>query len=625
MRFRWGRLQATRPFDPGYVTAVTSLPGVRAEVMVVNDADGGTEALVLPGASLPAGEQIVVTLGAVEAGGPGMGIPGMPLTVSAMVRENLTGPGGAFQYLDRKYGIQFPTVEVHGGTLDHFQFTLPSEATLGEDVVLTIRAMAGTEGMESNRLIVRDHVGTVSLASSDLQARLPGSVTFTAADRGVRRVPVAFFTTGFHLVGAGRDAGWWRPSPADGGESSNPILVTASPAPQRTLWGILHLHSGRSRDGAGETENAFVSARDDAGLDFLAVSEHCNTLGYDHAELAALVDAFDQPGRFTTFRAYEWSNLIEGHRHVIYPDDAAHAVPCEEVLQPTSGLFLAARLEELDAAAAAQGAITLVHHAMWRGSRRSPIQAFTLGDPDNPPLTQKLFEIYSTHGRSEFFDNNPYLPHGDLQAQHPPWVPSSFQDALGLGYQFGVTAGTDNHLALADADGGFQFNTDKVRYARQGLTAVLSGQVSREDIFAALEQRRVYGTTGARIRLRVEGNGRPMGSRLDNAGPAQLFIQVAGTAAVARIVVLRDGADEIVRWEPGTGSRLACLRVRDLVDRQVEHSYYVRVEQADSHMAWSSPIWYAPSRGQRPGWPRMQGTPPRSGGTRVMAVTCPDD
>ena len=623
MRFRWGNLQITRPGNAGYVTASTSRSDVAAQVMVVRDAERGTEALVMPDGALRIGDQIVVSLGATDGGGPGLRIPGMPLTVSVMVRENLTGPGGTFEYLDRKHDIPFPTVEVHGRSLDHFQLSLPSEAMLGQEVVLTIRAMAGTEGIESNTLIVRDHVGTLALASSDPEATLPAAVIFTAADRGVRRVPVAFHTRGATVVSVGANAGLSMAPSATSGGTSNPIMVGAWRVAPRTLWGILHVHSGRSRDGAGETENAFVSARDEAGLDFLAVSEHCNTVGYNHHELTSLVDTFDEPGRFTAFRAYEWSNLIEGHRHVIYPDAAHQDAPCEEILENTSGLLLAPTLQDLDAAAAAQGAITLVHHSLWRGRNAAFHSAFRFGDPAAEPPTQKLFEIYSTHGRSEFFDNTPYLMHGNAETQRPPSVASSFQDALGLGFHLGVTAGTDNHLSLADAGAGFGFNTSSVRYGRQGLTAVLAGEVSRAAIFEALERRRVYGTTGARIRLRFRGHSRPMGSSVRNAGPANLFIQVAGTAELTRIVVIRDGHHEIVRWEPDDASTLACLRVRDFSNRDVEHSYYVRVEQIDEHLAWSSPIWYAPAPGRRHGWPGAHSRPALAGRTSVQAVACP--
>ncbi len=599
-RFRWADLQSTRPQDSEFVTARTSRPGVAAGILIATTPDGGTEAVALVTGRLLLGDEIVVTLGNRSGGGPGMRAPGVPFRTSVLVRENLQGAGGLFRYLDEAYGLPFPAVETHGQPADNLLITLPSEARPGEAVTLTLRAVKGCEGIESSAVPVRDHVGAVRLLASDPLVQIPQAIQFTPEDRGVLRVPIVFATPGWHRVWVGRGPGSACTEDGDPAGVSNPIRVGGSPGPERTLWGLLHVHSGRSRDGAGETEEAFRSAREEGALDFLAVSDHCDSARYDFNESGRISDLFDDPGTFTTFRAFEWTDGIAGHRHVIYPDSGAGQAPCHLIETATQGLVEAPTLVDLDREAAAAGAVTILHHTLW--SRF--VEAFSFGDPLAPPVTQKLLEVHSAHGRSEFFNNEPYLIHGDPDSQQPPSTPSSFQDALRLGFRLGVTAGSDNHLSQADSYVALNPGTRNVRFARQGLTAILSGSISRPALFEALRQRRSYGTTGARIWMRFEANGRPMGSVIRGAGSLILRVEVQGTSAIKRIVLVRDGVEESALWTPVPDSLGACVlfHVERSSGRDTqEHSYYVRVEQVDDHMAWSSPIWHAPRTATGPG------------------------
>jgi hypothetical protein len=121
---------------------------------------------------------------------------------------------------------------------------------------------------------------------------------------------------------------------------------------------------------------------------------------------------------------------------------------------------------------------------------------------------------------------------------------------------------------------------------------VLADQVSRKAIFEALRSRRTYGTTGARLRLRVTGNGLPMGSRVRSGRAVAIRVEVAGTAPLAEIVLVKNGGEVEAAWSAPPGAESACLVFRDRLAGGVESSYYVRVRQVDEHLAWSSPFWY---------------------------------
>ena len=94
--------------------------------------------------------------------------------------------------------------------------------------------------------------------------------------------------------------------------------------PYHLLFGELHGHTNLS-DGTGDIDSYFQTARDRAGLDFCAVSDH------DHGGLGKpelwgekwertkeAVRAYDQPGRFTTLLAYERDSYPWYNNLVIY-------------------------------------------------------------------------------------------------------------------------------------------------------------------------------------------------------------------------------------------------------------------------------------------------------------------
>jgi len=109
------------------------------------------------------------------------------------------------------------------------------------------------------------------------------------------------------------------------------------------------------------------------------------------------------------------------------------------------------------------------------------------------PRVERLAEIHSTHGTSEWF----------------------FLDALRRGHRVGVTAGADGVSGRPGAD---HPGTRQIRNVRSGITAVYATDLTREGIWEALRARRTYATTGERILLSVTVDGQPMGSEFDTDG-----------------------------------------------------------------------------------------------------------
>ena len=141
---------------------------------------------------------------------------------------------------------------------------------------------------------------------------------------------------------------------------------------------------------------------------------------------------------------------------------------------------------------------------------------------------------------------------------------------------------------------GFVGGSDTHEGRTAARTAVLATALTREGVFEALRHCRNYAVSHARIGLDFKINGHWMGEAITVTGPPRLTVVVEGTAELAEVVVVRDGA-ACHRVLPG--GRDARFTWEDDTLPGTTHYYYVRVTQtdADEHgnpcRAWSSPIW----------------------------------
>jgi hypothetical protein len=159
-------------------------------------------------------------------------------------------------------------------------------------------------------------------------------------------------------------------------------------------------------------------------------------------------------------------------------------------------------------------------------------------------------------------------------------------EAWAAGLQLGVTASSGDH-------------TGRPGRRRGGLTAVVASALTREAVFAALEERRTYATTGERIVLDFAVSGVPMGGVVDLHGVASGTFEIASPTPLRFVEVVaydhRDRWWTVVRWnEPGR------LLASGFVDTpELPTLYYLRAELAApsgerAGRAWSSPVWVRP-------------------------------
>ena len=537
----WTPPQLTDPQAPGYVTVAARAPGVGLRI-------GQPEPLGIrvgiADRELRHGERIRIRYGA----GPARARADSSAERDSRFWIYVDGDGdGTDRFLPDS-----PAIDIEPGPPRRLHVVWPTTARPGDVVFLRVSVLDanGNAGIPWS--------GEVALADLPGSVDGPRAIAFTAEHRGTRSAELRVSEPGIYRVVATGAGG------LDG--KSNPLVVAA--AGERVLWADLHGHSNLS-DGTGLPEDFFRYARDVAGLDAAALTDH------DHHGAPRYLDENEDvwesirtavrrsraPGRFVSLLGYEWTSWLHGHRHVLYFGDDG---PVRSALDPRHDAP-----PKLWAALRGDTALTIAHHPA--GGSMATNWAIA---PD--PALEPLVEIASLHGSSEALETP-----GPVKRT----VEGSFvRDALDRGYRLGFVGSSDSH-------DGHPGCVQEPGRRSCGLAAILSRTATREAILEALRARRTYATSGPRILLRVALDGEPMGSAVGAALSRTLAVEVVAPVPLARFDVVRSG--RIVENVAGD-SRTAIAFERELADLVAGEYVYVRAVQEDDGAAWSSPFFVDP-------------------------------
>lgn len=496
----------------------------------------------------------------------------------------------------------FP-IQLRSRDAAYLKAVMPTVLATGEEGIL--RITAGDEFYNRSRQF---HARLKLLG--DPAVDMPGIVNMTEADSGYLEVPVSVYSEGFYNVEIKvLEAGNALPSLLNATAiESNYVRVRNDPQ-HYIYWGDLHSHSGWSRDGQGT--GSFDYARKMACLDFFSPAEHVNgngndTFGINTSEWQLIkqkILEYHEPGRFIPMTAYETSYYAnEGGHNILYFEHGDSTID-EIPLLPRK--VYRTVFQVVDALGQLPPYIRPLYIPHFTG------QIFYINDDDpdwgldDLPINQgdiprlvgqeyispyrTLFELYSDHGQSEFFD-----PGHPLNGSTNFWF---VQDALAMGEKLGFTAFTDNH-------------TGQPGYPGAGLGAVLAPELTRTGVFHAMRNRHMYATTGERMYMDFRVNDSIMGSEIEidiDMVPI-ISYKVFGTAPLERIDVLKwdfiegtYGDDyhpdfEIIRSWSFDGSTLEAEAEFQDMDFYGHSLYYLRVIQANEVAGkpvwgWSSPVW----------------------------------
>ena len=275
----------------------------------------------------------------------------------------------------------------------------------------------------------------------------------------------------------------------------------------------------------------------------------------------AIMDKYNEPGRFTAFIAYEWTSNAGGgdnlHRNVIYRDGKDKA---DQVLPMTT--FQSENPEELwkwmDAWESKTGGklLAIPHNGNLSNGRMFELRKFEGGPMDKAWAEQRrqrepLFEAIQMKGQSE---SHPLMSPTDEFARYEVWdrgnlnlVPKKpgmiqqeyLREALKNGlkieqdlganpFKYGMAAGTDTHNGLtAEEEDNFfgkfvsaeprpdRWSEDALKFGDRvvkgwemtaaGRTAVWAMENTRESIWDAMKRRETYATSGTNIVVRFFG------------------------------------------------------------------------------------------------------------------------
>jgi hypothetical protein len=298
---------------------------------------------------------------------------------------------------------------------------------------------------------------------------------------------------------------------------------------KNVYFGDMHTHCGISY-GHGSLAEALANARQQ--LDFCSVTGHAHwpdmpepnsriqyiidfhkegftRLKKNWQEVLAALKEADKEGQFVVFPSFEVHYNSCGDRTVMYKDidgdiiyTATHDSLCQELRQLKDE---------------GKDSICFPHHLGYRiGARGIAWDDF---ETDLAPFV----EIISMHGCSETNENTrPFL-----HSMGPSDWKSTVQYGLKQGHIFGFSGNTDHHSAHPGSYG-------------HGVTGVWADDLTRQSLWQALNDRRLYALTGDRINLQFAVNGHPMGSVIKKNQKRRIEFEVIAGGPLDYIDVVKN-------------------------------------------------------------------------------------
>jgi len=347
--------------------------------------------------------------------------------------------------------------------------------------------------------------------------------------------------------------------------------ATASHGQYTLYYGNFHAHSNLSNDATGPLSGppglAFQYARDEAGIDVLALTDHSHYMSAsEYAQLQSQADLWTSNGVFVGLAAQEHGSL-------------STSVP---------GAF--GHMNTWEAA-------VVIDQSAYRYNLPGTYQwlATNVDDTAGLPLAASFNHPYSNSGAGiwEQFQHFAYDSTGAnavrflevLNGKRTSSYEPEYFDALSKGWRIGALGNQDNHEGMW----GDQPNN----IGNIPLTGIWAASLTKADVLEALRARRTYAMevepATDRISLEFIADGTHwMGSEYSTAADSVLFtVQISAETNIASLQLYRNGT---FLKSIGVGAAAYTWNTSD-TPGPGEFYYFVKVNQSDGDRAWSSPIW----------------------------------
>jgi hypothetical protein len=346
--------------------------------------------------------------------------------------------------------------------------------------------------------------------------------------------------------------------------------ITSGGKTYRILRGDLHRHTELSQDGAGDgsLDDLYRYNLDAAAMDYAHVADHQMGTGeeYNWWITQKSNDLYHMPERFVPMYGYERSvPYPNGHRNVVWAERGKPVLPISPAEQRgdvNTGSILYPYLRRTDGIATSHTSAT-PQGTDWR---------------DNDTAVEPVVEIYQGFESNYEAPNAPRAWKEGDKPVHTGLRPAGYVwNAWAKGYKLGVQSSSD-HVST-----------------HTSYACVVVEEFSRKGVMDGLRRRHTYAATDAIVvdfRVATSSGEAMMGDIVETSTPPKLLMRVVGTAAVKRVDVVRNNAylHAIVPGAPPV-ERDVSLAYVDTAPVAGEAYYYMRVEQVDGQLAWSSPVW----------------------------------
>ncbi len=295
--------------------------------------------------------------------------------------------------------------------------------------------------------------------------------------------------------------------------------------------GNLHSHTSYS-DGTGTPAQAFEYARDVAGIDFLAVTDHhCWLSEEEYADILYQADVFTEDGVFIGIGGQEWTGNDMNHS-TVWDADYVFTAP----------------LNDYD---------SLYREVVSSGCTA----AFCHPKPRNFGCF-----VYSATGDIGI---NAVEVRDEQEEER-------YIDILNKGWHVGTDGSQDNH--------GPNWGNGR------SWTVALACSLTRDEILSATRNHRTYSTLDRNLEMMFRAEGRYMGEEFAHVDHIEFSVEVYDPGLhddFVRLELFQNGIP--INWiDIDTTSYTWTPLITPPCG--VNH-YFVKVYQREGHMAWSAPVW----------------------------------
>ena len=350
-----------------------------------------------------------------------------------------------------------------------------------------------------------------------------------------------------------------------GNLTSQEWKFTVGEVQKNLYFGQLHSHTNIS-DGTGTVDDAYQYAENNAKVDFLAVTDHSNW--FDNDTKASLADGsmsqawnkglnaadkYNKDGDFVAIYGYEmtWSGSTGGYGHINTFNTPGFETRTNSKMD-LKNYYNALKTQK-------QSMSQLNHPGKTFGD----FSDFAYYDAEIDKQVT-LIEVGNGEGAIR---GSGYFPSYEYYTR-----------ALDKGWHVAPTNNQDNHKG-------------KWGNANTARTVVEASDLSRESVYDAIKERRVYATEDENLKISYEVNGNTMGSIIPQTDLLDFNVNVEDINSgdnIKKISIIGDGG-KVVKSIDNINSTTKNWSFT--LDKSTSSYYYVRVDQADSDIAVTSAVW----------------------------------